>query len=71
MSFNSFQVPLIYNCYDVFVVFQAVQISKYSLVPLVDKYTLLFGRNFVEKSHKEVDSAAIDGFSKSLTSSNM
>jgi len=71
MSFNSLQVPLVDNCYNIFMVFQSIQISKYSLVPMVDKYAFLFGSNFIKKSYKEVDSTAINWFSKGFTSSDM
>jgi hypothetical protein len=38
---------------------------------MVDKNRFLFGSTFVEQSNQEVDSAAIKGFCKGLSSSNM
>ena len=68
VGLNSFHVPLVDNCYYIFVAFNVVDFIENSFVPLVDQDALLLGADFAEQSNEEVDSASIDGFGEGLSS---
>jgi len=64
-------MPLIYNSYNIFMIFQTIQISENSLISLINQNTLLLWGYFVEKPNQKVYSATINRFSKCLSSSYM
>ena len=68
VGLDSFHVPLVDNCYYIFVIFYVVDFVENSFVPLVDQDALLLGADFAEQSNEEVDSASIDGFGEGLSS---
>lgn len=60
MSLDSLHVPLIDYCYNIFMIFQSIQLSEYPFISIIDQNSLLFGSYLIEKSYKEVDSTAIN-----------
>ena len=59
VSLYTFHVPLIDNSDDILMIFQFIQIAKDPNITLIHQNLFLFGSNFTEKTHKEVDTTSI------------
>lgn len=70
MSFNSFHVPLIDNCNNIFAL-DFINISENSLITSINKDLFLFWCNSRKAADQEVNATAIYWLSKCFTSSNV
>lgn len=70
VSLNSFHVPLIYHCYDVFR-FEVVKIIKNAEITLIDENLLLFGCRFRKETNQKIDPWSINWFCECLSSSDV
>jgi hypothetical protein len=67
---NTLHVPLVDNC-DGVLGFETEDLAEDAFVSMVDQNGLLLGSGFAEKSHEEVDAAAIHRLRKGLTASDI